>query len=98
MVARIPMEVDDILQFVEEIADDVEFASKAMMRDVAEAWECWCIEASAKGARALHRVTKVRKIFVPAVSQGDVVSGDPRDIVQGEVDAYRRLWKATDTA
>eukprot|EP00959_Pyramimonas_sp_CCMP1952_P286903 5999717-Pyramimonas_sp.AAC.1 len=69
MVARIPMEVDDVLQFVEEIADDVEFASKAMMRDVTKAWDCRCIEASVKGARALHRVTKVRKIPVPAVSQ-----------------------------
>eukprot|EP00959_Pyramimonas_sp_CCMP1952_P472402 9499977-Pyramimonas_sp.AAC.1 len=84
MVARIPIEVDDVLQFVEEIADDVVFASKAMMRDLAEAWECWRIEAPVKGTRALHR--------------GHVVSGDPRDIVQGEVDAYRRLWKATDTA
>eukprot|EP00959_Pyramimonas_sp_CCMP1952_P179191 3746055-Pyramimonas_sp.AAC.1 len=55
MVARVPMEVDDILQFVEEIADDVEFACKAMVRDVTEAWECWCVEVSAKGARALRR-------------------------------------------
>eukprot|EP00959_Pyramimonas_sp_CCMP1952_P050154 1048051-Pyramimonas_sp.AAC.1 len=39
MVACVPMNVDDIIQFVEEIADDVDFASKAKMRDIMEAWE-----------------------------------------------------------
>eukprot|EP00959_Pyramimonas_sp_CCMP1952_P412877 8651809-Pyramimonas_sp.AAC.1 len=69
-----------------------------MMRDAKEAWECWCSEASAKGARALRRVRKVREIPAPAVAQGNASSGGPQDIVQGRVDACRRLWKATDTA
>eukprot|EP00959_Pyramimonas_sp_CCMP1952_P136864 2863700-Pyramimonas_sp.AAC.1 len=54
-------------QFLDDILDDVERAQKALGRDADRQWAEWCVEASAKGAWALHRVTEVKAIPTPVV-------------------------------
>eukprot|EP00959_Pyramimonas_sp_CCMP1952_P155540 3253885-Pyramimonas_sp.AAC.1 len=86
-------------QFLDDIHDDVEQVQKTLGRDADPQWAEWCAEASAKGARALHKVTKVKAIPTPVVvNHGLIVAGDPVTVVKKEAEDYRRLWAASDAA
>eukprot|EP00959_Pyramimonas_sp_CCMP1952_P426888 8940574-Pyramimonas_sp.AAC.1 len=66
-VGAIPMDCGRLEQFLNDICDDVEHAQKALGREADRQGAEWCIAASAKGARALHRVTTVKAIPTPVV-------------------------------
>eukprot|EP00959_Pyramimonas_sp_CCMP1952_P077640 1622951-Pyramimonas_sp.AAC.1 len=69
-----------------------------MNKESAQLWSEWCAESVSRGARALHRLTKVKAIPEPAQCSGPVVSGSPVAIVEKEVEMYQKLWKASGQA
>eukprot|EP00959_Pyramimonas_sp_CCMP1952_P128830 2694301-Pyramimonas_sp.AAC.1 len=92
-----PLDLQCIQTFLNEIDDDVELAKKGQVKDANEPWTEWCRIAASGGARPLHRTTKVRDAPAPAAAIG-IPYGNPVVIVKQEVALYRKLWGASSAA
>eukprot|EP00959_Pyramimonas_sp_CCMP1952_P373306 7817741-Pyramimonas_sp.AAC.1 len=98
-VGAVPMNCRRLEQFFDDIRGDVEQAQKALGRDADCQWAERCVGASANGARALHKVTKVKAIPTPVVvNHGYIVAGGPVPVAKKEVEDDRKLWAASHAA
>eukprot|EP00959_Pyramimonas_sp_CCMP1952_P259183 5418576-Pyramimonas_sp.AAC.1 len=53
-INQIPLDLQRVQTFLDEIDDDVELAKTGQVKDASESWTEWCRIAASGGARPLH--------------------------------------------
>eukprot|EP00959_Pyramimonas_sp_CCMP1952_P099636 2082959-Pyramimonas_sp.AAC.1 len=96
-----PSSLEDWLQgsrdFQASREDDRVLVERGLKRAKQDPWDEWQEHAFKKGARAIHRLTKLKPKWSPTIAQGHpgAFSSDPQELLRAEGDTLARFWHAS---